>query len=278
MPNDPVIVTLLTDFGLRDAYVGVVKGVILSRAPAARLVDLTHHIEQGDIAAAGYLLSTAWPFFPVGSVHLTVVDPGVGSGRRILAANVAGHHFIAPDNGLLSEVFDQHEPQHVVSIENDSLSLKPVSTTFHGRDLLAPAAAAVANGMALDSLGPAVTSWFHLPRLSPDTHPDGSLTGQVIYIDRFGNLITNITARDLDPFDPDHLHIHLPGRAIRSLSPSYASVRPGEALALIGSSQRLEISVNRGDAAAELRATVGLAVQVRPAQHAASPTPGEKSP
>ena len=264
MSTDQTIVTLLTDFGLDDVYTGVMKGVILSRCESARIVDLTHRIDQGDIPAAGYLLSTAWRYFPAGSVHVAVVDPGVGSGRRILAANVAGHHFIAPDNGLLSDVFDQHTPEMVVAVENSSLFLQPVSDTFHGRDIFAPVAAALAGGTALDELGPAVTSWMHLPRRSAEVMDGGGVRGEVIYVDRFGNLITNITAHDLEGFDAGSLRVKLGARqVITGLVSAYSKAAAGSPLASVGSSGRLEISVNRGNAAERLAAQIGMAVEVQ---------------
>jgi len=254
---DPVI-TLLTDFGTRDAYVGVMKGVIASRCPAARVIDLTHDLAPGDVTAAGYLLSTAWRYFPQGTVHVAVVDPGVGSERAILAASLGGQYFIAPDNGLLSAVFDDHEPQRVVRVESESVRLAPVSQTFHGRDIFAPAGAALAGGAALGELGPAVEHWVSLPHLVPAEDARGALVGQIVHIDRFGNLITNIAADDV----PAEATIEIGDRAIHGVRRSYASVSRGELLAIIGSAGRLEISVNRGDAAAMLRVECGTDVRV----------------
>lgn len=252
-------ITLTTDFGLTDAYVGVMKGVILSRCPAARLVDITHGIAPGRIASAAYVLSTAWRYFPDQSVHLAVVDPGVGTSRRIIAAQVGTHRFVAPDNGLLSLVLDEAEAdeRRVVHVTRDDLNVVPTSRTFHGRDIFAPIAAALAGGMPLHELGNPVAGWIRLPVREP-VEQDGRITGEVIHIDRFGNLITNIPAELVDERDA----IEIAGRRIDGLVGSYGSVAAGELLALIGSTGRLEISTRGGDAASELSAELGTAVEV----------------
>lgn len=251
------IVTLLTDFGTRDVYVGVIKGVILARCGGAQIVDLAHEVEQGNVHEGGYLLASAWRYFPAGTVHCAVIDPGVGGDRRILAAEVAGHYFVAPDNGLLTELFNDTAPTRVVSVENESLMIQPVSQTFHGRDIFAPAAAALAGGVTLDELGPRTESWLKLPRVEP-IEQGSELVGQVVHIDRFGNIITNIRADDL----PDEPRVRIARHAIHGLADSYQSVPRGELLAIIGSTGRLEISINQGDAASLLAARVGDAVHV----------------
>jgi S-adenosylmethionine hydrolase len=252
-------ITLTTDFGLADAYVGVMKGVILSRCPAARLVDLTHGIAPGRIASAAYVLSTAWRYFPDQSVHLAVVDPGVGTSRRIIAAQIGTHRFVAPDNGLLSLVLDEagDEDRRVVHVTREDLNVVPTSRTFHGRDIFAPIAAALACGVPLHELGNPVAGWIRLPSSEP-IERDGGVNGEVIHIDRFGNLITNIGSELVSEGDA----IEVAGRRIEGLAGSYGSVEPGELLALIGSTGRLEISVNGGDAAAELAADLGTRVEV----------------
>jgi len=251
------LVTLLTDFGVADAYVGIMRGVIHARCPGVRLADITHEIEQGNIHQGGYLLGTAWSYYPAGTVHCAVVDPGVGGDRRILAAEVDGHRFVAPDNGLLSDVFDQVKPTHVVNVESEDVMLKPVSHTFHGRDIFAPAAAALAAAAPLEKLGPATENWIHLPRLEPGAS-DGVLVGQVIHVDRFGNIITNLHAGDV----PEVPRVRIAQHAIHGLQTSYGAVGEGKLLAIIGSTGRLEISANRAHAASLLGVEVGDAVRV----------------
>ena len=254
----PPLITLLTDFGLEDAYVGIMKGVILTRCPTANIVDLTHHVAPGDIPAASYLLGAAHPYFPYGTIHTVVIDPGVGTDRRVLAAEAGGRLFVAPDNGVLSDVFDADAPVRVVSVENESLFLRPMSHTFHGRDLFAPVAAALAQGMPLDELGPRADARIHLPRIEPRRDDAGALLGEVIYIDRFGNLITNIRADDLPPAP----FIELGRHAIRGVQTSYAAAEDGRPLAIVGSTGRLEISINHGHAAETLNAGIGATVRV----------------
>lgn len=260
MSDTPPIITLLTDFGTRDIYVGVVKGVILARCGATRIIDLSHEVGQGNVHEGGYLLASAWGYFPKATVHCVVIDPGVGGDRRILAAEVGGQYFVAPDNGVLTEVFNDTAPTRVVSVENQSLMIQPVSQTFHGRDIFAPAAAALASGAKLDDLGPTTQSWLKLPRVEP-VEQDGEVIGQVVHIDRFGNIITNIRAEDL----PNEPRVQIARHAIHGLAESYQSVPRGELLAIIGSTGRLEISINQGEAAGLLAASVGDPVHVRTA-------------
>lgn len=257
-PAHPVI-TLLSDFGLSEPYVGIMKGVILSRCPQATLVDLTHEVSRQDVAAGAYLLQTSSAWFAPGTVHLAVVDPGVGTDRRAIAAEALGHRFVAPDNGLLSPILDEAERVTVVEVRAEELFCKPLSATFHGRDVFAPVAAALARGMSLDELGPTIDDWVHLKQPPVEQHEDGSLTGRVVYIDRFGNLVTDLRGEQLPMFAV----VEVGEQRIEKLSRSYAQADPGALLALVGSTGRLEISVNRGSAAAELRVTVGQIVRIR---------------
>ena len=251
--------TLLTDFGTRDPYVGVMKGVILARCPAVRIIDLTHDIPPQDIHGAGYLLGANWTFFPPGTVHVAVVDPGVGGRRRVLGVQTGGHTFLAPDNGLLSELLEHSQAERIVSVENESLFLEPVSRTFHGRDIFAPIAAALAGGMALDELGPSVDGFLHLPSVRPQRDADGVVTGQIIWVDHFGNLVTNFRPDDLPPSP----RLVVAGRVLHGLVDSYGSVGLGEPLAIIGSTGRLEIAINRGNASEALGISPGDLVQAR---------------
>ena len=252
------IVTLLTDFGWRDGYVGAMKGVLLSRCPDVRLVDLTHEIVPGDVAGAAYVLRQAAPYYPEGSVHLVVVDPGVGSKRRGLAARVNGRFFVAPDNGVLTGVLEGQA--EVYELRESGLWREDPSPVFHGRDVFAPVAAHLAAGGALSEVGPSVpadglvrASWPK-PELVGDEH-----RGEVVYVDRFGNLVTNLV---LDPSLPAGGVATVGDRAL-SLRRTYSDVERGELLALRGSSGLLEIACNLGDASGILGAGRGLVVSFR---------------
>ncbi len=241
------VVSLLTDFGHEDAYVGIVKGAILGVNPAATLVDLTHGIPAGDLVRAAYSLEAAWGYFPPGTVHLVVVDPGVGSDRRIVAVAAGGHLFLAPDNGVLTPVLADNAGARAVSVENRRFFLSPVSRTFHGRDIFAPVAGHLSGGVALDALGPgiALDTLVRLPLPEPEAAEGGGISGVVVTADRFGNLITNIRRRDLAG---EIGCVRIGGRTIHGISDTYAAVSPGQLLALFGSTQRLEVSVNGGSA------------------------------
>jgi S-adenosylmethionine hydrolase len=258
------IVTLTTDFGLDDPFVGTMKGVILSRNPDCRIVDLTHGVSPGDRTETVLALAAAYPFFPRGTVHVAVVDPGVGSDRRILAAEAEGHLFLAPDSGLIPAILDpfgdREKPPRAryVSVEAQELFLPAVSGTFHGRDVFAPVAAGLALGLSLDALGPETDdpARFLLP--APAVKAERVL-GRVIHIDRFGNLATNVRPRDL-PYRPWTLRIA--GSEFVGPAGYYWAVRPGELLALFGSGGFLEISVRDGNAADRLGAGLGTPVEV----------------
>ncbi len=196
MPPPPLL-TLLTDFGLEDYYVAAVKGTVLRLAPGTQLVDLSHQVEPGNIAAASYLLAAAVPSFPDGTVHLAVVDPGVGSRRRILVAEIAAGRLVAPDNGLLTPLLDGAS---VRAVERTDLFLQGPGATFHGRDRFAPVAAFLLGGGSPADLGPEIADWVPLARTPPRQAP-GLLSGAVIHIDRFGNLVTDIPAAWLPPPD-----------------------------------------------------------------------------
>ncbi len=257
-PSHRPVITLTSDFGTAEPYVGVMKGVILSRCPQVTLVDLTHGVSPQDVAAGAYLLQTGYGWFAPGTIHLAVVDPGVGADRRAIAAEAGGHRFVAPDNGLLSLILDEAESVRVVQVQAGELFCKPVSSTFHGRDVFAPVAAALARGFELSELGPTIDDWVRLELPSVEQREDGSLSGHVIHIDRFGNLVTDLRGERL----PMLAAVEIAGRKIERLGRSYAQAEPGELLAVIGSTGRLEISVNRGSAAARLGAKVGTPVNV----------------
>ena len=257
------IVTLTTDFGARDYYVGAVKGVILSIAPDAHLVDLTHEIPPQDVLAGAFVLRHAAREFPPGTVHLAVVDPGVGSSRRSLAARGRDQYWVGPDNGLFSFAFDTPGSE-VRTIDAPVLTGARRSATFHGRDLFAPIAAHLSRGLSLSAVGPPVTDPVQLEGLTPQRCGE-RIEGQILHVDRFGNLVTSISAADLAGWE-DRLRIHLsPDCRLERLCRTYADVPPGELLARIGSADLLEISVNGGSAARllDLERRAPIAVEFR---------------
>jgi S-adenosylmethionine hydrolase len=237
------VITLTTDFGLADNFVGVMKGVILSIAEHAVIVDLTHEVAPQDIHQAAFVLLTGFSYFPCSTIHVCVVDPGVGSGRGILAVRALDHFFVAPDNGVLSYVMDRAGSFDCWSIENPKYMLSEVSHTFHGRDVMAPAAAWILKGVKPEDLGPLVDDPVRLPELTA-VKTGRKITGRVIYADRFGNLITNISSEDV----PDDAEIHVGGQDIIGLRASYDAAAPGTLLAIKGSHGFLEIARNRGSA------------------------------
>lgn len=249
-------ITLLTDFGTVDGYAAAMKGVIAAIAPDAALDDASHDIPPGDIHAAAWAIARYWRRYPEGTIHLAVIDPGVGGSRRAIAVRAGGRLFVAPDNGLLSRVFLDAPPERIVALENPRYRAESVSNTFHGRDLFAPAAAHLAAGVPLDDLGPVVTDPVRLRIPSFVVTPDG-IRGEVVHVDRFGNLVTNIPA-DWASAGTVRLGRTELGRARRT----YGDVAPGEPLALVGSAGLLEVAVRDGSAAVWLEAGLGTAVEV----------------
>ncbi|MFH7242977.1 MAG: S-adenosyl-l-methionine hydroxide adenosyltransferase family protein [Spirulina sp.] len=254
------MITLLTDFGHQDAYVGVMKGIIASRCPTTTMVDLTHDIPPQDLWAARFQLLSVFPYFPPHTVHLVVVDPGVGTDRRAVAVRLAGGYFVGPDNGILSGVFEQTPALQAVELTNPAYWLTPhPSATFQGRDIFAPVAAHLANGVPLSTLGTPIDA-DSLVRLTlpPLTQTEQGLEGRIQYIDHFGNAVTTLIADHLAD-GPWHLvcnDIDLPGVA------TYNDGEPGTPLALIGSHGFLEVAVNQGSAQTGLGLRVGDAVQL----------------
>jgi S-adenosylmethionine hydrolase len=271
------VVALLTDFGLTDPYAGVMKGVILSHAPEAQLVDLTHAVPPQSVLEGAFLLEMAWRYFPAGTVFLVVVDPGVGGSRKRLAVEAHGMTFIGPDNGCLSTVLsdltrgsrEDDKPYEAitraldagitaVSIENTSrLHGRAVSATFEGRDVFAPAAGFLAAGGSLHDLGPALSSIEAFPAFQA---PSGR-AGIVIHVDTYGNLITDIRAADIELAPPPRFLIN--GQEV-ALAHTYAAAMPGRPVAIAGSSGFIEIAVPNGSASLGLSSGVGTIVEVRP--------------
>lgn len=279
------IITLLTDFGDADGFVGAMRGVILTRAPGARLVDLAHHVPRGDVAKAARVLARSAPYFPTGTVHCVVVDPGVGSERRAIAVSAAEHHFIAPDNGVLTDALAALgaplatlPPAAVRRIDHPDARRPEVSATFHGRDLFAPAAAALAVGLAFDAIGPPVPpdTRVCLDHRPPRTRIDGSRIGHIVEVDRFGNLITDLTPAG----GPICLRVSdvKRGEALALTGPaaSYSAVAPGELVLVCSSQGTLEIAVRDGSAAERLGLAAGRSVTVEPQARLSGVPDGER--
>lgn len=242
------IITLTTDFGLTDPYVAMMKGVILSINPSAKLVDVTHQIGTGAVSQAALLIRETFPYFPEGTVHLAVVDPGVGSHRKLIALEADAHSFVGPDNGLFWPVFRDFIGAKAVHLTQNRYFLPGITQTFHGREIFAPVAAHLSLGLSLESLGPSIRELKTLNLPQPCVK-DGVLRGEIIRVDHFGNLVTNIPARELMAFlECSPPRIEAGKLVVRKLSRIYADSEEGEPLALINSSNLLEIAVNLGRA------------------------------
>lgn len=268
----PPIITLTTDFGLADPYVAAMKGVILSINPRAVIVDVSHAVRPQAIEQGAYLLAAARPYFPPGTIHVAVVDPGVGTARRAIAIATPDALFVGPDNGLLSPALPDEARKgaahpaspvplppglRAVSLTQERFHRRPVSATFHGRDIFAPVAAHLSLGTPLEELGPPLDEIVALPPFRARPQPDGSLLGRVLHIDTFGNLITDVRQEQLPP----RPLVEICGRTIGGLSRTFG-YEPG-LRALIGSGGFLEIAFAQGSAARELGAEVGQPVVVR---------------
>ncbi|MEW5767191.1 MAG: SAM-dependent chlorinase/fluorinase [bacterium] len=249
------IIALLTDFGLKDYYVGAMKGVISSINPNAQLIDISHESPPQDVRAAAYILKCAYTYFPAGTIFLVVVDPGVGGERKGIILKTAKYFFVAPDNGVLGLV---HDPDRIIHLTNQSYWLPSPSQVFHGRDIFAPVAAHLSKGVPLKEFGVEIKELTRLPSLRPTVRKD-ALLGEVIYIDHFGNLITNIERKDLESKE---VVIEIKGQRLSGIKEFYSQVEAGQWLALWGSSDHLEISVNGGDASAALGIEWGEKVRV----------------
>jgi S-adenosylmethionine hydrolase len=248
------IVTLLTDFGTADSYVAEVKGVLLAGCPDVVLVDVTHAVPPGDVRSGAYLLGRSWPRFPGGTLHLAVVDPGVGTARAALALRARGHWFVGPDNGLFTQVFHDAEVEAVVLPVPDG-----AAPTFHGRDVFAPAAAALARGTRLQSLGePLATIPVRLSYTVP-RYEGKSVVGEILYVDRFGTLVTNLTTE----FVPPYAVLEVEGLEIGPLRRTFGDVPTGGLLAYVGSGGAVEIAVRDGSASRRLGLGVGGRIRAR---------------
>ncbi len=255
----PGTVTLTTDFGTRDSYVAQLKGVLLGACADLRIVELTHEIAAHDVVEGALFLAGAVPAFPGGTVHLAVVDPGVGGERRRITVEVAGQRVVCPDNGLLTLLARTHPIEAAHELTDARFRREPVSATFEGRDVFAPAAAHLACGGALADLGPPVSGLVELALPQPE-RAEGVVRGQVVHVDRFGNAITNVHASML-PDNSGSARLRAAGCDLPLLR-TYADAGPGEALALVGSSGYVEVAVREGSAADALGLQRGSAVQI----------------
>lgn len=250
----PPTIAVLTDFGTQDPYVGIMKGVIARIAPGAVVVDLSHGVPPQDVLVGALWLDGAVDWFPDDTIFLCVVDPGVGSARRIVACDIGGQRFVGPDNGLLSAVRQRRALGCAVVASDSHFHLPGGSSTFHGRDIMSPVAAHLASGVSLDALGPPAGELVQLELPRARSAMD-MVVGEVIYVDHFGNLITSILGSEL----PAAVEIRVGEGSVPRVR-TYAEVRPGEPLALVGSTGRLELSVRDGSAAAVLELGPGDAV------------------
>jgi S-adenosylmethionine hydrolase len=256
------VVTLTTDFGLVDPFVGIMKGVMLGIAPTACIVDVTHGVPAQNVVAGAYALASAVRWFPRGSVHVAVVDPGVGTRRRALLVETDDAWLVGPDNGLLSLAAPARSVRRIFDVSRSTVRLKPVSRTFHGRDVFAPVAGALASGVAPERLGQPLRS-MHRFRPPLPQRRGGRVIGEVLWTDGFGNLSTNVAAGDLArAFRGGRLSITIAGHVV-PFRPSYAGVPSGRPVAVINSADLVEIAVNGGSAAAHFGAGPGAAIEIR---------------
>jgi S-adenosylmethionine hydrolase len=256
------IISLITDFGLQDNFVGVMKAVIFKINPRARIVDICHEVKPQDITGAAFLLASSFKYFSPGTVHLAVVDPGVGTKRKKILVKTKNYFFVGPDNGILSLALKDEPPVKIIEITNKRYFLKAVSNTFHGRDIFAPVSAHVSRGVDILKLGKP-TEHFKTLKFPSLESSGRRLIGEVIYIDRFGNLISNISKESFLSFIKDKkFKMEIKGQTVNKLSQSYAEARQDEPIALIDSFNYLEIAINAGSAQEYFKAGRGEKIEV----------------
>ncbi len=251
MANRPII-TLTTDFGLNDHFVGTIKGVILNISPEIEIVDISHSVQAFDVLDGALTIAQSYSYFPSGTVHLVVVDPGVGTARRPILVTSDRHHFVAPDNGVLSMVYAREERLHIRHVTADHYSLQPISNTFHARDVFAPVAAWLAKGVDPEKFGDEISDFVRFNPPRPKSANGNTLRGVILKVDRFGNLVTNITPQDapmLFGTEPAPFKMVVGKHEITAILPNYSDGSPGEVFGILGSMGYLEISSNRGSAA-----------------------------
>lgn len=256
------IITLTTDFGLQDHYVGTMKGVILDVNPDAKIVDICHSVQAHDVLDGAIAISQAYNYFPSDTVHVVVVDPGVGTARRPILVTTDRHKFLAPDNGVLSLVYDKEERISARHVTGEHYFLQPVSNTFHGRDVFARVAGYLSKGVEVDKFGDEITDYVRFAAPRPKSG-EGGLRGVILKVDKFGNLITNITAQDIPQLlqpNPPAFRISIGQQQITKLATTYAEGAPNEVFALFGSMGFLEIAANRNAASRMLNVQKGTEV------------------
>lgn len=255
------ILTLTTDFGLSDHYVGTMKGVILGICPQARIVDISHDVKPFSVSESAYLIAQAYRYFPPKTVHVVVVDPGVGTSRRPILMEAAGQYFIAPDNGVLAMIYSR-EAHKVRVISKAKYFRKPVSATFHGRDIFAPVAAHVAAGTAALHMGNLIRDYIRPEFEKPRRAADGTWLGCVLHIDRFGNIVTNFEAAGFPDLERRNFAFFVGDSRVAAMARSYAGQAPGSLFAIAGSSGYIEFSIDRGSAANVIGCEPGAAVKL----------------
>jgi S-adenosyl-L-methionine hydrolase (adenosine-forming) len=269
-------VTLTTDFGLQDHFVGVIKAVILNINPEAILVDINHNVSSYDVFDAAFTLVQSYRFFPSDTIHLVVVDPGVGTARRPILARSMEHKFVAPDNGVLSLIYEREENVEVRHVTADHYFLNPVSNTFHARDIFAPVVGWLSKGVEVDKFGDPITDFAKFTPPKPKRVSDGLIKGVTLKVDKFGNLITNLMPEDVPQLfseNPPPFKIIVNQQEITKLNLAYSAGKPSEIFAMVGSSGYLEIATNRGSAAKALSVGRGAEVGVMFGATEATPRP-----
>jgi S-adenosylmethionine hydrolase len=255
------IVTLTTDFGLRDHYVGAMKGVILGICPQAQIVDISHEVRPFQISEGAFLLAQVCSCFPPKTVHLAVVDPGVGTARRPILVEAAAQYFVAPDNGVLAMICAA-QPHKARAISNQRYFRQPVSRTFHGRDIFAPVAAHLAAGLPAPRLGKRIDDYLRPAFLKPQRTGKGRWCGQILHIDRFGNLITNFPASDFPDLETRNVSLSIGPQQVGVVARNYAECGPGELFLIVGSSGYIEVSLNQASAARAIGCETGAPVEL----------------
>jgi S-adenosylmethionine hydrolase len=259
------LVSLITDFGSTDYYVGVIKGVILGINPEVEIVDVCHHVASYDVFDAAFTLAQSYRYFPSDTIHMVVVDPGVGTARRPILARTMEYKFVAPDNGVLSLVYEREESVEVRHITSEHYFLNPVSQTFHARDVFAPAVGWLSKGVEVDKFGDPISDYAKFTPPRAKQVDEQLVKGVALRIDKFGNIITNIAPEDVPQLfaeDPPPFKIVINQQEITKLNLAYSMGKPSELFAIVGSSGFLEICTNRGSAAKALGATRGMEVGV----------------
>ncbi len=264
MARTPII-TLTTDFGLQDHFIGTMKGVILQQVPDAQIVDISHAVQPFDVFDGALTIAQAYSYFPSGTIHVVVVDPGVGTARRPIVVSTEKYRFVAPDNGVLSLIYDREERLRAFHVTAEHYFLQPISNTFHGRDIFAPVSSFLAKGVESSSMGDEITDFVRFSAPKPKAVDTNTLRGVVLKVDRFGNLITNITPQDVPALFQEKaasFKIVVGKREITEIKASYAEGSPGEVFGILGSMGYLEIAANRGSASKIVEAAKGTDVNI----------------